>query len=154
MMDAEAGMRRTEKGKPYLPDSPVHFSISHSGALWVLLAAGQPVGVDVQKCEHDNFMAISRRFYQPGEQQAVEKGGLLTFIGIWCRKEAYIKLKGSSLGDTLDWLDVAPEGILLDLAEIQGEKICFRECAVAEGFVCIAASHQEEEIWISKINIE
>lgn len=150
----ESGFCRTEKGKPYLPDHPVHFSISHSGALWVLLASIQPVGVDIQKCTHDNYDAISRRFYQPGEQKAVEAGGLQAFIGIWCRKEAYIKLKGSSLGDTLDWLDVAPEGILLDRALIRGESIFFRECRVADGYVCVAASHEEEDIWTSKINIE
>lgn len=150
----EAGLSRTEKGKPYLPDHPVHFSISHSGPLWVLLAADQPVGVDIQKCDHDNFDAISRRFFQPGEQQAVEAGGLLAFMGIWCRKEAYIKLKGSSLGDTLDWLDVAPAGILLDRAIIRGETVYFRECKLADGYICIAASHEEEELWTCKIDIE
>jgi 4'-phosphopantetheinyl transferase len=150
----ETGLSRTEKGKPYLPDHPVHFSISHSGSLWVLLAASQPVGVDIQKSDHDNYDAISRRFFQPGEQKAVEAGGLRAFIGIWCRKEAYIKLKGSSLGDTLDWLDVAPAGILLDRAVIRGETVYFRECGLADGYVCVAASHEEEDIWTCKINIE
>lgn len=147
-------LKRTEKGKPYLQDHPVHFSISHSGTLWVLLAAAQPVGVDIQKCAHDNYLAISRRFYQPGEQQAVERGGLAAFMGIWCRKEAYIKLKGSSLGDTIDWLDVAPDGNILDRACIHGEPIVFNECSVADGYVCVAASHEEEELWTCKINIE
>lgn len=92
------------KGKPQLAgDDDVQVSISHSGRLAALaIAAGRPVGVDLQQ-----FPAaldpgrMAERFYPPEEARFVaagRPGGQLgRFIRLWARKEACVKVGGGVL---------------------------------------------------------
>jgi len=145
---------RTQKGKPYIEGIPVHISVSHSDHLWVCLAGDTESGVDIQNKSHSNFEAISKRFFQPDEQQAVLDGGVQAFIAIWCRKEAFIKYFGMTIGDTIDWLNVAPEGVPASQVRYNGNTISFTEIEVHPEFLCVVATGTKEEIWIRKIQVD
>lgn len=142
---------RTQKGKPYLENLPVHFSVSHSENLWVCLINDTENGVDIQSRNHRNYEAIAHRFYQPEEQIAVRNGGLPAFISIWCRKEAFIKYHGLTIGETIDWLNVAQEGAPAEQIEYCGHTIVFSDIDVHPNFLCVAATSTKDKIWIREI---
>jgi len=144
---------KTQKGKPYIEGMPLHFSVSHSEHLWVCLVGDVENGVDLQYKIHSNFEAISRRFYQPEEQKAVATGGIAAFIAIWCRKEAFIKLFGLSIGDTIDWLNVAMDKAPASQIQYLDRLITFTEVDIHPDFLCVAAMEKKEDIWIRKIQV-
>jgi len=145
---------KTQKGKPYIEGFPIHFSVSHSDHMWVCLMGDEENGVDIQNMAHPNYEAIARRFFQPEEQKAVTTGGFLSFFKIWCRKEAFIKLFGLTIGDAIDWLNVAKDEIPAKQIEYMKRRIIFSEIDVHPEYCCVAAIEKREEIWIRKIQIE
>lgn len=152
----QSGVRicRTQKGKPYIEGVPLHISVSHSDHLWICLIGSSEIGVDIQHKSHSNFEAISRRFFQADEQIAVRNGGIEAFMAIWCRKEAFIKYHGMTIGDTIDWLNVSKDGAPATQIEYKGKLITFSEIPVHPEYLCIAATTTKEEIWIRKIQAD
>lgn len=147
-------IERTNKGKPFISDLGIHFSVSHSDRVWVCLVGDAESGVDIQNKSHKNYEAIAKRFFQPDEQDAIATGGLPTFISIWCRKEAFIKYYGMTIGDTIDWLNVAKEGQLVDEMDHEGQTVVFTDIEVHPDYFCVAATNKREEIWTRKIQTE
>jgi phosphopantetheinyl transferase len=121
--------------------------------MWVCLVGDVENGVDLQYKIHSNFEAISRRFYQPEEQKAVATDGIEAFIAIWCRKEAFIKLFGLSIGDTIDWLNVAMDKAPASQIQYLDRLITFTEVDIHPDFLCVAAMEKKEDIWIRKIQV-
>jgi len=149
-----ASLKRSRKGKPYFEGSPVHCSVSHSENIWVCLMGSRTVGVDVQKNRQNNYQAIAKRFFQPEEQTVVESDGLLAFIGLWCRKEAFIKYHGYTIGDTIDWLNVAHDGNPAPQVTYNDQTVYFTELDVHQDFTCVAANDVKERIWIRKLEVK
>jgi phosphopantetheinyl transferase len=145
---------KTQKGKPYIEGLPIHFSVSHSEYIWVCLVGDSINGIDVQNMPHSNFEAIAHRFFQPEEQKAVAVGGIKAFVAIWCRKEAFIKLFGMTIGDTINWLNVAKEECPAIQIKYLDQAVIFSDIDVHPGFLCVAAMHKKEEIWIRKIQTD
>ena len=84
-----------EGGKPYFPHSPhIHFSISHSGELWAAAFGGQPLGLDIQRHEQRDHLALAQRWYHGDEYAAVKQNGPACFFDIWCAKESLVKCSG------------------------------------------------------------
>lgn len=145
---------KTQKGKPYIEGLPLHFSVSHSDHMWVCLVGDSENGVDIQSKPHSNFEAIARRFFQPEEQKAVETGGITSFIAVWCRKEAFIKFFGLTIGDTIEWLNVAKDETPANQIKYLGRTITFSEIDVNPEYLCVAAMDKKEEIWIRRIQVD
>ncbi len=149
--DAAFRLCKTQKGKPYIEGYPLYISVSHSDFMWVCLIGEQENGVDIQKRTHTNFEAIAKRFYQPEEQKAVAEGGIASFIAIWCRKESFIKLFGFTIGDTIDWLNVAENKAPANQIYYMDRIIMFSEIDFHPEYICVAAIEKKEEIWIRRI---
>jgi phosphopantetheinyl transferase len=147
-------MCKTQKGKPYIEGHPLHFSVSHSDHMWVCLVGDTQNGIDIQNKTHSNYEAISRRFFQPEEQKAVEAGGVDSFISIWCRKEAFIKLFGLTIGDTIEWLNVAKDERPAQQISYLDRMITFSEIDVNQEFLCVAAMEKREEICIRRVQVD
>lgn len=145
---------RTKNGKPYIDNFPVHFSVSHSDNVWICLIGETENGVDIQRTQHNNYNAISRRFYSDEEQRAVEIGGQEAFTSIWCRKEAFIKYFGLTLGETLEWLSVAENRHPADRIEFRGNPVVFTDIKVKQDYQCVAATGKKEQICIKKLRID
>jgi phosphopantetheinyl transferase len=145
---------KTQKGKPYIEDHSLHFSVSHSDHMWVCLVGDFENGVDIEKKTRSNFEAITRRFFQPEEQKAVAAGGIASFIAIWCRKEAFIKFFGLTIGDTIDWLNVATDETPAKQIDYMNRMITFSEIDVHPEYLCVAAIDKKEEIWIRRIQAD
>ncbi len=92
---------KSEKGKPYLKEAPVHFNISHSGDYVVAAFCDvSETGIDVEKIKPVNF-EIAERFYSEAEKKVLfsKKGieKLEYFFDLWTMKESYLKLLGKGL---------------------------------------------------------
>jgi 4'-phosphopantetheinyl transferase len=96
----ELRIRYGEKGKPFVPDSPVHFNLSHSGDWVVAAVSEQPVGIDVERIK-PNKLAIARRFFTETEVRSImdlpEEQRLDQFYSLWTLKESYLKAVGKGL---------------------------------------------------------
>lgn len=105
--------KKTNHGKPYLPNSKLHWSVSHSGDYWALaVSEASPLGVDVERWHGlDRLERIAMRMFLPEENefwrsfpQPVQKEQAI--LQLWTRKEAYIKAKGSHLFQVISKTDV------------------------------------------------
>lgn len=105
-MPNEIVIKKTEKGKPYLEDSDIHFSISHSGLLWVMLVGEGECGIDIQVMNAAAWKNISKRYFSLNEQNYTEKYGIEGFFRVWVHRESYGKLTGEGFfGKMPDFID-------------------------------------------------
>lgn len=102
---------RNPKGKPHLlvESRPSHlqFSLSHSeDRALVVVAHGQPVGVDIQRIDPDiRALSIAERFFSANERNALRalppRRRLDGFFRLWVCKEAYVKARGETIAGRL-----------------------------------------------------
>lgn len=99
---------RTDKGKPYLPHSDIHFNLSHSGD-WVLMAVGKTelIGIDIETLRGArDLCGIAERYYHPQEYSQLQslQGGEQAdyFYRLWTLKEAFFKALGTGISAGLD----------------------------------------------------
>ncbi|NLU68558.1 4'-phosphopantetheinyl transferase superfamily protein [Streptomyces sp. HNM0574] len=103
-------------GRPAVayPDTPLHFSLSHSNGLALFGVATEPVGVDVEKLPAAETVELCSSSLHPAEQEELERSASrerqLAFGRLWTRKEAYLKGLGTGLGRSLsaDYLGSGP----------------------------------------------
>ena len=110
---------RYPQGKPYLPDSPLEFSLSHSGNQLLLAVAHQRrLGVDIELgLRQRPVLAIAEHFFAADEiarlRQLQGEEQSRYFYRLWCLKEAFFKALGSGIATGLDKVcfDLGPTGI-------------------------------------------
>ena len=96
-------IERQPKGKPYFPNLPdLHFSVSHSGEIFVCALSNFPVGVDIQEYkkrpdEAERCRKIAARFFHFDEVDALDADTVSAFYIIWTAKEAYVKFTGDGI---------------------------------------------------------
>jgi len=95
----EVPLQISSTGKPYLAESRIEFSLSHSEDIGVLaIAVDTPVVVDLEKIRDlPEALSISEQHFAPGEMESDE-----AFFRCWTRKEAYLKGLGEGLARPLD----------------------------------------------------
>lgn len=107
-----------EKGKPYFVDIPLYFSISHCEDYVFCVFSNQEVGADIQYEKPIQEAHMVQRFFAPREKTMWEnctdpKAQKKMFYRLWTRKEAYAKLFGNGIADTvgmdMESLDVCYE---------------------------------------------
>ena len=87
-----------EHGKPYFPALPgLHFSITHSGGIWMCAFCDTGIGIDLQKHRECRMKEISRRYFHPSEDAFLKANGYIPFFDVWSAKESYLKYTGSGL---------------------------------------------------------
>ena len=92
-------LRRSENGKPYFEGNMLDFSISHSrGIVAVALSDSGSVGIDVEASEMSNEKAkkLAERYFGNKTEPSAEE-----FMRQWVRREAYVKLLGSTLSECI-----------------------------------------------------
>lgn len=99
-----------EHGKPYIPDCPLHFSVSHSGNIAMLALADCEVGCDVQEIKTFSLKTAQRFFSADEYKMLKETDGVeqtRLFFRLWALKESYIKATGRGLSQPLDEFTVS-----------------------------------------------
>ena len=81
-------------GKPSIPGSNWHFSISHSDEYCAVLASDQPVGIDIQK-KVEKIVRVQSKFVSEAELQWIPNQRHWEHLHvIWGIKEAIYKMHG------------------------------------------------------------
>lgn len=92
-------VEKTPRGKPFFPDSPWHFSISHTKQHAFCVLSRKNVAVDAEEVDRAVNLRLAEKVLSPGEKQQFDaapdqRTALLTF---WVLKEAAAKLSGEGL---------------------------------------------------------
>ena len=97
----EIKIERTDKGKPYIKDTDIFVSLSHSGDFVAVAVDYVPIGIDIEvikplnlRVAHKVCSESDKRFILTGE---TEEQRLINFLKIWTAKEAYFKKTGTGI---------------------------------------------------------
>jgi len=101
----------TPRGKPYLEDVPLHFSISHTKKHAFCILAPHPVGIDAEEKDRKIDLRLAEKILSDAERARYEQtedkqAALLRF---WVLKEAAAKLTGEGLRGYPDHTDFDPD---------------------------------------------
>ncbi len=105
-----------ERGKPFLPGSGLHFSLSDSGPLVaVAVTRMAPLGVDVERAHASrDFDSLMERVLSPRELawclEFTDGARVNAFYRIWTRKEALLKATGEGISRSLRAITVVGDG--------------------------------------------
>jgi 4'-phosphopantetheinyl transferase len=100
--------QRSDKGKPYLAQGNIQFSLSHSGHWGVLAVSdGNAVGIDIEVVQSKrNILRIAQHYYAPAELTQLlalpAREQQDYFYRLWTLKEALFKALGSGISAGLD----------------------------------------------------
>ena len=101
----------TPLGKPYFPESALHFSISHTKCHAFCCLAEENVGIDAEEMDRRVSPALADKILSQAEKTryaaSADKNAAL--LRLWVLKEAYAKLLGKGLGDYLYQTDFSPD---------------------------------------------
>ena len=89
----------TDRGKPYFPNSPWHFSISHTKRRVFCALSRKNIGIDAEELDRRINPALSVKVLSPGEraQYDAAENRDRAFLTFWVLKEAAAKLAGTGL---------------------------------------------------------
>ena len=94
---------RTENGKPYLENSPLFFSVSHTADTIFIAVARENVGIDAEKINRDvHLETIIKKFKN---EERAEIRSKEDFLRHWIAKESAVKWLGGTLARDLYKLD-------------------------------------------------
>ena len=85
------------KGKPYFPDSPWHFSISHTKRHAFCVLAKCPIGIDAEEMDRPFNLRLAVKVLSDSEKLRFEgyEDKRDAFLRLWVLKEAAVKLTGN-----------------------------------------------------------
>ena len=86
----------TNNGKPFLSDSNVFISLTHSKEYVGCAVSDKPVGIDVEQIK-DVKDSVIERVCSKDEINYLAKSGKDEFFTLWTLKEAYIKAATETL---------------------------------------------------------
>lgn len=102
----EVTYRYGEKGKPYFSEIPLYFNISHCEDYVFCVFSPQEIGADIQCKKPVDEESMLRRFFATKDKTAWEACVTAEekrdfFYRLWARKEAYSKLTGRGIAETI-----------------------------------------------------
>ena len=89
---------KTTEGKPYIGGNPLFFSLTHSGNKGLIAISDRPVGVDLELFKDRLHLAVYSSFTDREQAEIVSEDD---FLKHWTVREAYVKMHGKTLAETL-----------------------------------------------------
>ena len=103
-------IRIAHRGKPYFPDSDLHFSISHTKNHAFCVLASCPVGIDAEEKDRQINLRLAEKILSDLEcvrfEEAQDKRDAL--LRLWVLKEAAEKMTGEGLNGYPNHTDFDP----------------------------------------------
>ncbi len=98
-------------GKPYLENSPWHFSISHTGRHAFCLLARENVAIDAEEADRQISPRLAEKILSPEERLRWESAPdpRQALLRLWVLKEAAAKLSGRGLRGYPNHTNFSPE---------------------------------------------
>lgn len=142
---------KSAHGKPFAPDCPLRYSLSHSGEWAVCAVSGNEVGCDVEKIDPAHT-GVAARFYTAAEQAQLtavdEDERVRRFFRIWTIKESFIKAADAGL--SLSDFSVR----LGEPSAVENETAVFGEYTELPGYacaLCLRAGEKTPPLTVMKI---
>jgi len=116
---AMAPLKRTDLGKPYLPDSAFQFNVSHAGDVVLIgLAHAVAIGVDLEpRSAETRVTGLARAILSATELRRLSNSpdapSSLSLLRTWTRKEAVSKAIGLGLSLPFPSFDIIESGSTL-----------------------------------------
>ncbi|MGH1337872.1 MAG: 4'-phosphopantetheinyl transferase family protein [Aureispira sp.] len=138
-------------GKPYIPDLPLSFSISHNAnlvGLCLLLKEGK-IGLDIQEFRCFAPIESAFSFFSSIEQQAIltSQNADETLIHYWSKKEALIKAGNGRMFDEAALTDTTNPTCYW-----KGETFYWQTVSTSfPGVIWVASNQVDEKILIKKV---
>ena len=106
-----------EHGKPYLAGHPLHFNLSHSESLAILIVSESgPVGIDIEPTSRaPTLLGCEEHFCHPGEifrLPAEPAARAAELLRIWTAKEAVLKALGTGMSQPPQEIEVIDDRCL------------------------------------------
>lgn len=94
-------------GKPYIPDSPLKFSISHSHGFVAVGFSEFEIGVDIELIFNKDNSKLYKRVLSENENRLIKQSSdeSSLFYRLWTLKESRLKLTGDGLSYDMKNLD-------------------------------------------------
>lgn len=92
-LDNKAQLRHTEDGAPYIENSPIHISISHSAHLVAVAFSSAPVGIDIEH-KAEQVLRVREKFLNDRELAITLCNDKVVNMMFWTAKEAVYKIHG------------------------------------------------------------
>lgn len=143
MHEPYRGVTKNEFGKPFLVDSTLHISQSHSFPFVAVTLSKHNTGVDIEQ-PRQNLLRVAPRVFNDAELQNAN-GSLVHLCIQWCAKETLIKLYGKKDLVLKEELNIAPfplgsTGRLEGMIRRTGVESLFQlEYLVEEDFVLVTS---------------
>lgn len=89
----------TQRGKPFFPDSNLHFSISHTKHHVFCALSDKPIGIDAEELDRDIALRLADKILSLEERIQYESAAdrRLALLTFWVLKEAAAKCTGDGL---------------------------------------------------------
>ncbi len=102
---------RTPRGKPYIKDGTLHFSLSHTGTHAFCCISSRNVGLDAESIHRRVAPGMAEKCLSPRELARCRsaRDPDACFLRLWVLKEAYAKLTGRGWGSYLQSTDFDPD---------------------------------------------
>jgi len=103
-------IQKTSTGKPYLPSTNQHISISHTAVAYALAIAPMPCGIDIEAIAPAKITpSLIKYCCTPQEVAYLENcNEKYAFFTLWTAKEAVMKIMGVWPGSTPASIEVLP----------------------------------------------
>ncbi len=140
ILDFYPEIKKTDRGKPYISDSSIQVSISHSDNAIFIGISDNPIGIDTEMPRSFSEYAV-KRLFSDAEQNYISSGDQdINSTELWTKREAVCKLTGEGFSD---WFFncslVDNNGIPFDEIEKDGKKI-YIKTIIIENHICTVAS--------------
>ncbi len=143
----ENDIQRTERGKPYFRDIPLHFGISHCKGCALCGISDTPIGIDCEAVR--KFTERTAKYAFTPEETALAGGSDEKLSRLWSLKESYVKFTGTGLAGHMN------DAVFLSLGEYPtadikyGKPLYFRQFGVGgDIFVSVCSEQSTDKITI------
>ena len=145
-MEGEETLRIERKpgGKPFFPQLPIEFNVSHSGLMWICMMGFSPCGIDIQEIKDCAYKKIAARYFSREEQSFVFRKGLESFFSLWVRREAVGKYTGRGFFDPQIPSLIREDGSWNDSFIIREKQVYLKELEFTSYLKCAYCSEEEK----------
>lgn len=143
-------LRRSDRGRPWVPDAGCDFNVSHSTGLLAIALGPAGIGIDIEPAESlDDAMSIAQLFLQDADLDQLRcmpvKRRNQRIRRLWTECEAFLKGMGRGIDDDLGRLErhtVSPRLTIMS-RNSASDLWCVRYLGVRRGHhISIAMPHQ------------
>ena len=138
-----------EYEKPYIPDSNIHFNLSHSEQYAICAISNYEIGCDIEKMKKDRNKKIAERFFH--EKESKDEGD---FYRLWTLKESFIKATGQGLHLPLSSFQIIIGDEIKIEQTFDDRTYYFQEIDQITGYKCAVCTTEKDLVDIELIDIK